>query len=541
MVSQGVGGHEGYSGTPLWKIQQQSAAQREMLYQESLMYVVERKPIVPPNVLVEAASLGGSSGRPLVRHVLVKCLRKVAGRQKIELPTTGLFEKQAPIGLFALFDGQSSAGEPGPEAADYCARNFHKKVMENLASLPASCTSEAAFVKAALIKSFEDLDRELLDSQPEVTDGCGAAVALLLGGYLFTAVLGVCNGILCEAREAGQLHAVPLGSNQGRCNVPEERARLVRGGGKVVGEGAECRVVGPVGASHVSRSLGDPAWKRPPPGSDGPVLSCIPEIQSVKLSWNEGHSLLLLVSRSVAEAMEPQKLVETAAGFPAQPRAACGEIATQAVEKYASSQQQQCTAVEVWLLPGGPLGGAAEEEDAAGGGAGKSGNSAAGATAEGQPPKKKAKSGPTAALAAEMKSTRLRHILVKFQDGQGPAMDAGSGKVGRTRQEAEVLLRRLLRELRLEIDELRHKSSQFRKPGELALRSEKFARLCKEHSECPTAQKGGGMRGDLGWVSREAQRCRGAAFENAVAVLRPGDWSDIVASPDGLHIIQRIA
>uniref|UniRef100_A0A7S0FCH6 Peptidylprolyl isomerase n=1 Tax=Pyrodinium bahamense TaxID=73915 RepID=A0A7S0FCH6_9DINO len=544
MVSQGVGGHEGYSGTPLWKIQQQTQQQREALLQESLLYVVERKPIVPPNVLVEAVNLGGSSGKPLARHVLVKCLRKVADRNKIELPSTGLFQNQAPMGLFALFDGQSCAGEPGPAAAEYCARNFHKKVMDNLASLPPGCTSET-FVKAALVKSFEDLDRELLESQPEVKDGCGAVVALLLGEYLFTAVLGACDGVLCEAVDGGAsgVRPVCLGRNQGRCHLPEERARLLRNGGTVIGEGAEARVCGPAGASAVSRSLGDPGWKQP--GEGVPVLSCIPEIQSVKLSWAERHLCFLLATKPVAEAFEPQELLAVAMGFPAQPRAACGEIATKAVEKHASSQ---CTAVEVWLLAGGPSGeggGAAEEDASAGGpntgGSGSTGSTAgAGAGAE-APPKKKPKASPVGTPVVETKSARLRHILVKFQDGQKPAMDVSGRKVTRTRQEAEALLRRLLRELREELEELRRKPNQPKKPEELALRSERFSKLCKEHSECPTSQKGGGMCGDLGWVSKDAQQKLGKDIQGAVAVLRPGDWSDIVASNDGLHIIQRIA
>uniref|UniRef100_A0A7S4QJL5 Peptidylprolyl isomerase n=1 Tax=Alexandrium monilatum TaxID=311494 RepID=A0A7S4QJL5_9DINO len=548
MVSQGVGGHEGYSGTPLWKIQQQHAQQREALLQESLLYVVERKPIVPPNVLVEAVNLGGAGGKPLARHVLVKCLRKVADRSKIELPSTGLFQNTAPMGLFALFDGQSCAGEPGPAAAEYCARNFHKKVLDNLACLPPTCTSET-FVKAALVKSFEDLDKELLESQPEVKDGCGAAVALLLGEYLFTAVLGACDGVLCEALEGGVGPARPvcLGRNQGRCHLPEERARLQRGGGTVMGEGAATRVCGPAGASAVSRTLGDPGWKVP--GDGVPVLSCIPEIQSVKLGWAERHLCLLMATKPVAEAFQAQELVDIAMGFPAQPRAACGEIATKAMEKDSSSQ---CTAVEVWLLPGGPDGeggGAAAEEEAAGGanagGSGSTGSTAAaGAGAAEAPPKKKPKSSPTgppSAGGAEVKSARLRHILVKYQDGPKPVLDAAGRKVVlRSRQDAEVLLRRLLRELREEFDNLRKRFGT-KKPEELALKSDKFAKLCKAHSECPTAQKGGGMCGDLGWVSREAQQKLGKDFQGGVSVLRPGDWSDIVASLEGLHIIQRIA
>lgn len=541
MVSQGIGGHEGWSGTPFWKIQAQAAQQRELLLQESLAYVSERKPIVPPNVLVEAACVGGSAGegapadsagsKPFCRHVLIKCLRRVSDRMRVELPTTGLFASQAPLGLFALFDGQSCAGQPGAGAAEFCSRNFHTKVLDNLANLPADCTSDR-FVKAALVQSFEDLDSDLLAAHPEAKEGCGASVALLLGDYLFTAVLGACDAMLCEVPEGSNTpRPVPLGSNQGRCHLPEERARLQRVGATVVGEGSSARVQCSVGTSSVTRSLGDPTWKR----QDKSVLSCIPEIQSAKLSWAERHLFLLLTSRPVLEALRPQEMVDAALGFPAQPRAACGEITTKAVEKHVASAQ--CTAVEIWFMPGGPRARPAADEEAAGGVGGSSASAALGNEA---PAKKKAKV-ITSTAQGEMKSARLRHIVVRFQELQRPLAEPGAKKVARSRQEAEALLRGVMRELRDELEELRRKPNQPKKPEELALRSEKFAKLCKEHSECPTSQKGGGMCGDLGWVSRDSQRKRGGGFHDAVSVLRPGDWSDIVASNEGLHLIQRIA
>lgn len=513
-----MGGHEGYSGTPLWKIQQQNAAQREAALQESLAYAAERtRPIVPPNVLAEAVSVGGPSGKPFARHVLVKCLRKVAQNSKVELPATGLFANQAPMGLFALFDGQSSAGDPGPAAAEFCARNFHKKVLENLASLPPGCVSET-FVKAALVKSFQELDEELLDTRPDIKDGCGAAVALLLGEHLFTAVLGTCDVTLCEAGPRSV--AVPLGRAQGRCGLPEERALLARAGGSVLGEGPAARVVGPAGSSRVSRTLGDPAWKR-----QGAALTCNPEVQASRLSWAERHLFLLLATTPVGEALGAQEMVAAASGFAAQPRAACGEVVSRAMARSPCSAPGQFTVVEVWFLSGGPNGMEARDEEAP-----EVGREA---------PKKKAKIVATVALPGrEVKSARLRHILVRYQE---PGAVPDDRKPSSTRQESEALLRAPLTEFRDELSELKRRFGKLKRPEELALKSERFLRRCKEHSVCPTAQKGGGMCGDLGWVSREAQRKLSREFQEAVAVLRPGDWSDIVPSADGLHIIQRIA
>lgn len=522
MVSQGIGGHEGYSGTPLWKVAEQNQKLREFWAAESLAYASQnRKPPTPPNVLVDAVSVGGPADKatPLVRHVLVKCLRKVAERLRIELPKTGIFAGMPPVGLFALFDGQSCAGEPGPEAAEFCARNFHKKVIDNLASLPSECTSET-FVKAALIKSFEDLDKDLVDSLPDTTDGCGAAVALIVGDSLFTAVLGTCGGIVCEVEEpaggfgSGQAtagRAVPMGRSQSGVNR------------------------GP-GFPAVSRSLGDPAWKRlAQTQNKSSLISCIPEIQSVKLSWAEKHSLFLLATKPVLQAVGLQQQVDAAMYFPGQPRAACGEIAALATEHIKGGGAQaadalpQCTIVEVWLLQGGPNGGSEE-----------AGSALSEAIVE--PAKKKVKAGP-GAVAGSVESARLRHILVRYQPENQPPQATGSKKVTplRSRMEAEALLRQIMRELRAELIELRKKPGQSKRQDELALKSERFAKLCREHSECPTGHKGGGMCGDLGWVSKDQQRKMGAGFQEAVSALKPGDWSDIVASTDGLHLLQRIA
>jgi len=238
---------------------------------------------------------------------------------------------------------------------------------------------------------------------------------------------------------------------------------------------------------------------------------------------------LLLATKPIAEAMDTQELVDAARGFPAQPRAACGEITAQATAK-GLAPSDQGTVVEVWFLPGGPSAGIGAAEDDV---SGASGNVS-------EAPRKKAKiSAGLAAPGGETRSARLRHILVRFQDGR--LAPDGSKQASRTRPEAEALLRKLLREFRIELDELRRRHGKLRKIEDLALRSDKFLKRCKEHSVCPTAQKGGGMCGDLGWVTREAQRKLGKEFHEAVSVLRPGDWSDIVASTDGLHIVQRIA
>jgi len=136
-----------------------------------------------------------------------------------------------------------------------------------------------------------------------------------------------------------------------------------------------CRIDGGLA---VSRSLGDPDWKKTGHGS--PVLSCIPEIQSQKLSWAERHAFLLLVSKPVAQAVDVQDLISMARVFPAQPRAACGEITAKAAHNLQSAADvAQCTAIEVWFLPGGNIAGDADD-GAAGAGAEAAGGGVAAAS-----------------------------------------------------------------------------------------------------------------------------------------------------------------
>merc|ERR1712176_651929 len=146
-----------------------------------------------PKILCDAVAIRGTKGQQLVRHVLVKDLRKAANVMNMELPTHGIFDdKGGQRALFAIFDGQSTA-VPAPLAAEVCAKHILGKTLRNLLSLPANnCT--ATFIKAAPLKAFEDLDREL--QVGGVAERCGASLALIIGDWLFTAVVGSCHAVL---------------------------------------------------------------------------------------------------------------------------------------------------------------------------------------------------------------------------------------------------------------------------------------------------------------------------------------------------------
>merc|ERR1712217_986381 len=77
------------------------------------------------------------------------------------------------------------------------------------------------------------------------------------------------------------------------------------------------------------------------------------------------------------------------------------------------------------------------------------------------------------------------------------------------------------------------------RPGDLEKqRSDAFRKLCQQHSECSSADNAGQLCGDLGWVSRGQSEI---PFEQAAFSLRRGEFSDVITTSRGMHIIQRLA
>lgn len=516
-----VSSNGGYSGTPLWKLKQQGALPSWQKKEEQVNVVKQEEALLAqhvPMVLVDAVSLGQvDDGRkkPLVRHVLVKDLRKVASKSKVTLPQTGLLADMASMSLFALFDGQSCAGEYGPLAAEWCANNVLTKLLRNISALPAGYVNET-FMKAILLKTFEDLDKDILANQPAIHDGCGAAVALVVGAKLFTAVAGKCNVVLVEAKPArGETLylANDMGANQG-VKTAEDQTWVSQNGGEVV-EGPDGKYyiqAAETGyTAAVSRSLGDRAWKGPPGGVPGSVklVRFNPDNRVTSLSWADKHVGLILASAPVAEAVSADDMVRLAGEFLKRPRAVSGEIAAKAMEA-AQTGQEQCTAASIYFLP--------PQKD------------------EASQPAKRQK------LMDDVASkVRLRHILVKHRDCGQPFDPVRSRPVMRTRGDAETQLRRALRELMQEQKSMGKVVDKSKAQQLAAQPTPKFLSLCKELSECTTAQKGGGMCGDLGWLGAEQLRTFGPAFGEIAKALGVGQWSDLASSDHGIHLLQRIA
>eukprot|EP00747_Dinoflagellata_sp_TGD_P105937 gnl/TRDRNA2_/TRDRNA2_169703_c1_seq2.p1 gnl/TRDRNA2_/TRDRNA2_169703_c1~~gnl/TRDRNA2_/TRDRNA2_169703_c1_seq2.p1 ORF type:complete len:431 (+),score=98.97 gnl/TRDRNA2_/TRDRNA2_169703_c1_seq2:3-1295(+) len=430
--------------------------------------------------------------------------------------------------MCALFDGQSSAAGTGPSAAEFCSRTMHQKILRNLSALPASHVNET-FVKATISKSFDDLDKELLERHPEITDGCGCAVALFVGERAFVAVVGKCEAVLCEQEQPKRFGAEvirtarSLGGKQGKLvdvegqHLPDEQKYLMEKGAMIFeGEGGKVLFRSPTGAvASVTRSLGDRYWKGEAGGAtDGSpaLVRATPQVTALNLEDDTKTPFLMIVSACVADTITPKNLMETGLEFQMKPRAAAGDIAQKGVENLATFKKDgQCTAMAVYFLKREK---ASEADEPAG---------------------KKRK------VEIDTKSVRLRHLLVKHREVAAPMDPVRNKPVVRTRAQAETLLRRALRELNQEAKEKAQRPSTKKADIEALQPSPKYLALCKEMSECLSTNKGGGMCGDLGWLSQDQLKAYGEPFADQAKSLSVGQWSDLAPSEHGFHILQRIA
>mmetsp|Transcript_76257 Transcript_76257/g.176975 ORF Transcript_76257/g.176975 Transcript_76257/m.176975 type:complete len:795 (+) Transcript_76257:46-2430(+) len=135
-----------------------------------------------------AARAGGASavrkGCKLERTVLLNELPKIA-RLALKFPLSFV---DAPASAFALFQGLRSA-----EAADWCAKNFHTKLIPLLATkIHAWETKELQDVLGRVLR---ELDAELLKGS-HAFSGCAAVVALLLGDRLVVSGVGQVRVVL---------------------------------------------------------------------------------------------------------------------------------------------------------------------------------------------------------------------------------------------------------------------------------------------------------------------------------------------------------
>ena len=106
---------------------------------------------------------------------------------------------------------------------------------------------------------------------------------------------------------------------------------------------------------------------------------------------------------------------------------------------------------------------------------------------------------------ADAQQVQASHILIGYQD-------AMRSKATRTKEEAKKLAEQILVK---------------------AKRGDDFAALAKEHSEGPSARRGGAL-------GRFTRRSMVKPFADAAFALKPGDVSDLVETRFGFHIIKRV-
>lgn len=505
--------------------------------------------------------------KPLVRHVLVKDLRSVAAVKRLALPRSGLFANDSPVALFALFCGQSRADrqarqEEGSPAAEWCARNFHTVLLTRFAALgPQDTTQES--IKDMLQLVFRDLDGQLLAEPAGIQDGCGAAVAVLVGEWLFTAVVGRCDVVFCEPPRA---EFVQAGNNKSSSSTaPVVQASSVAAADPppgVIPDSSQPLVsrakVGSEGSAMHSY-LGDRAWKEGEARAGGALL-CEPRIVTRRLEYRETsggaaggiaargarvHPTLLLLSTPVAERVSLEAVQGVVSEFYSKPRAISGDLVAKAGEALSSetlgnnskNEPQQYVAVTIVILPPKAI---PEElvQSQLSRGAG-SGGAMGPVGPAAPPPSKRVKTSTNSKL--EMNSVRLRRILLRHKDCCQPVDPIRNRPVTRSVHDADALLRRSLRELLREQSAMKIPTDP-KKAGLVHMTpAKRCSELLRDISECESARKAGSMCGDIGWQSTEELRCTGAAYAEAAKALAVGQWSDIVPCDLGLCLLQRIA
>lgn len=170
----------------------------------------------PPNQSTEApinVRAGGANilrkGAKLERTVLLPELPKIA-RLAMKFPLSFL---DSPSSAFALFQGIRSA-----ESADWCAKNFHTKLIPLLAKKIHKW--ETKELQDMLERVLKDLDEELLKST-HAFSGCSAVLALLLGDRLVITGVGQFRVVLLS--DDGSTRELLAGTHDYRAGGEQER------------------------------------------------------------------------------------------------------------------------------------------------------------------------------------------------------------------------------------------------------------------------------------------------------------------------------
>jgi len=504
----------GYSGTPLWKLHAERAAalqadatsgavkipdgfvkqdgdwfwseKRQVFWniQDRKFYVWDihaqtRSELYEAKTYELGIAVGGMCHERAsqVRHVIVRDLAKAAQALRMSIE-----HLDRPCAMYALYEGHRG-GSSGNACADFCAKHLHGKLLPKLAAFRGYW--EDSKLEATMRESFEELDANFAERNPGATDGCSAAVALVLGCRLVVASLGDIACTLClrsgETAKIVQAHAVPDPDAEDEESEDEED-----GGGP-----SAASTAAPKPPIRWTRAFGDLDFKGL--GST-PRLVATPDVKVLHLQHK--HHGFAFISRKLYASIGGGTAVSTVFRRSAgRPRMASGALVDAAVQ-WLGQVEPDCGLASVVAFFD-----KIESPD----------------------------DGPRAKRPrTETLQVRLRHILLKHRECKSTVDKVRNKQVKRTRGDAERLLRAVLEEC----------------DGD---REQKvFTQRCRDLSECQSCLKAGDLAGDLGWLKRGTSAATsagklGEAFEVSAFGLQVGQLSDLVDSDQGVHIILRSA
>jgi len=379
------------------------------------------------------------------------------------------------------------------KAAKAQYRKLALKVHPDKAPEELKARAKEAFAKieaaAERIEILCETDAEATSVLHRILESAGDTSSAVMPRSWAYAVLGVDEG---SALEDAELKAVEfkktllkLGQFADGTFAHPDTIRA----GQLLDEALEVLVAPPRDALEpvtVTRALGLRDLKKP-----RPIVSAVPQIDVVQLDRVGNHHLALL--SSLTSSLSDDEILERIRCFPRQPKAASLVIAQDAAMVHVERGAPRCLASSVV----GVFEVAEERAE--------------------EPASKRQRTEPD--------KVRCLHILMKHKDLKltkdvdSQLRMKGRSPVVRSAAMAERELLQLQRAL--------------------AANPNIFHVLARKHSECDTAMQPGQNAGDLGWVTRGTSA--NPHFEAVMFSLKIYEVSDIVVTPRGFHIIQRIA
>eukprot|EP00439_Symbiodinium_sp_Y106_P063586 s484_g9.t2 len=297
----------------------------------------------------ESSFMQGRDEFHLDRHVMVKDL--LAAAKAMKMPIDAL---DKPVALFAVYDGHF-----GPKCAEFCAQNFHKKLLPRLTKISAlrDQTVEEQ-VRASITAAIADLDMEFLSKFRTDRSGSCLQLALLSGRRLFSCGLGVGNCLLCSSEGPDEALHGSVGPD-----TPSEVQRLEAAGGGVMevapdvlhvvgadfekrlkefriqsASGLGCSLAAPM-TSPFPRALGDRELKMPEK-----VVLAEPEVRTLWL--DRSHVALALYCDGIAEHIPAEELAALLRRSCGSERRAAAELTQEAFNR---GSEQNLTAITVYF------------------------------------------------------------------------------------------------------------------------------------------------------------------------------------------------